>query len=210
MRSTIVIVCMLFGMCIPAAAEVRIGINLQLFPDLVAVPGYPVYYAPQVDSNFFFYDGLYWVYDQDGWYSSNWYNGPWDSVSPEYVPYFILRVPVRYYRRPPMYFRGWGPEAPPRWGDHWGRNWQQRRSGWDHWDRASAPARAPLPIYQRAYSRDRYPHASEQRKLQNQNYRYQPRDTVNRGRVAQHPGKSPQNNKDKKEGRDSEQRDRDH
>jgi hypothetical protein len=26
------------------------------------VPGLPVYYAPSVNSNFFFYDGMYWVY----------------------------------------------------------------------------------------------------------------------------------------------------
>ncbi|MGA7180705.1 MAG: recombinase family protein [Thiobacillaceae bacterium] len=38
---------------------------------------------------------------------------------------------MRYYHRPPAYFRGWGYDAPPRWGEHWGRNWDQRRSGWD-------------------------------------------------------------------------------
>jgi hypothetical protein len=31
-------------------------------PQLILVPGYPCYYAPQVNSNYFFYDGLYWVY----------------------------------------------------------------------------------------------------------------------------------------------------
>jgi len=43
--------------------EVSIGINLPLFPRLVPVPGYPVYHAPEVDANYFFYDGMYWVYN---------------------------------------------------------------------------------------------------------------------------------------------------
>ena len=69
----------------PASAEVQvnIGINIPVYPDLVVVPGYPVYYAPQVETNLFFYDGLYWVYQDDYWYSSPWYNGPWWAVEPE-------------------------------------------------------------------------------------------------------------------------------
>lgn len=75
---------------------VSIGINLPVQPQLVQVPGYPVYYAPQVQSNFFFYDGFYWVYEDDDWYASSWYNGPWRSVRRDVVPVFVLRVPVRY------------------------------------------------------------------------------------------------------------------
>lgn len=161
---------------------VSIGINLPLYPELVRVPGYPVYYAPRLNSNFFFYDGMYWVYQRDNWYASSWYNGPWGFVAPEMVPVFVLRIPVRYYRNPPEYFRGWRPDAPPRWGDHWGNDWQQHRSGWDRWNRGSAPAPAPLPVYQRKYSGERYPEVEQQRDIHNQNYRYQPRDTL----VRQH------------------------
>ena len=163
--------------------NVSIGINLPVYPELVRVPGYPVYYAPRLDANFFFYDSMYWVYQDDNWYASSWYNGPWGLVSPEYVPVFILRIPVRYYRQPPAYFFGWRSEAPPRWGDHWGRDWEQHRRGWDRWDRRAAPAPAPLPAYQRQYSGDRYPQQVEQQhELQKRNYRYQPRDPV----VRQH------------------------
>jgi len=162
--------------------NVSIGINLPLFPELVPVPGYPVYYAPRLDANYFFYDGMYWVYLDDNWYASSWYNGPWSLVYPEVVPLFILRIPVYYYRQPPMYFRGWQSNAPPRWGEHWGHNWEQRRSGWDRWNRGSAPAPAPLPVYQRQYSGDRYPRVEQQHTLRNQHYRYQPRDRV----VRQH------------------------
>ena len=169
--------------------NVSIGINLPLYPELVPVPGYPVYYAPRLDANYFFYDGMYWVYLDDYWYCSYWYNGPWSLVAPEVVPVFILRIPVRYYRHPPPYFRGWRADAPPRWGEHWGRGWEQHRRGWDKWQRGSAPARAPLPRYQRQYSGDRYPHQVEQqRTIRNQNYRYQPRDKAVRQHFQQQGG----------------------
>jgi len=175
----------------PAAAQVSIGIglpnvsigiNLPVYPQLVRVPNYPVYYAPELPANYFFYDGMYWVYQDDNWYASSWYNGPWGLVAPEYVPVYVLRIPVRYYRRPPPYFRGWRQEAPPRWGDHWGRDWEQRRDGWDKWNRRAAPAPAPLPQFQRKYSQERYPQPEKQPEIQGRNYRYQPRDPI----VQQH------------------------
>jgi hypothetical protein len=177
----------------PARAELNIGINLSFFPQMEMVPGYPVYYAPDIESNYFFYDGAYWVYQDDNWYSSYWYNGPWEYMDPEYVPLFVLRIPVRYYRRPPMYFRGWQSDAPPRWGDHWGSNWSQRRSGWDQWDRRRAPAPAPLPTYQRQYSGNRYPPVSQQRELQSRNYNYRPTEERHAGhdRPPQAPTQSP-------------------
>ena len=158
--------------------NLSIGINLPMYPTLAPVPGYPVYYAPQVDGNYFFYDSMYWVYQDDNWYASSWYNGPWGFVEPEAVPLYILRIPVRYYRQPPVYFRGWQSNAPPRWGQHWGNGWEQRRRGWDRWNRSAVPARAPLPAYQRQYSGDRYPGVEQQRSLRGQSYRYQPRDKV--------------------------------
>ena len=169
---------------------VSIGINLPVYPELVPVPGYPVYYAPQVSSNYFFYDGMYWVYQRDNWYASSWYNGPWMLVAPEVIPVFVLRVPVRYYRRPPAYFRGWRSDAPPRWGEHWGNSWEQRRNGWDMWDRGAVPPPAPLPIYQRQYSGNRYPRVEQQQVLQTQNYRYQPQDAVVRQHYQAQPVQS--------------------
>ena len=201
MRYLIIVLSMALGLLTSAAAQlsigiglpgVSIGINVPLFPQLVRVPGYPVYYAPQLQSNFFFYDGMYWAYQGDNWYASSWYNGPWDLVGPENVPLFVLRVPVRYYRSPPAYFRGWQADAPPRWGEHWGNAWQQRRSGWDQWNRSSAPPPAPLPTYQRRYSADRYPQAQQQQALRSQNYRYVPRDAIVRQHFEQPaPQKSP-------------------
>lgn len=188
MRYLFIVLSLLFFPMTAANAEVSvgisfpgvsIGINMPRYPTLVRVPGYPVYYDPQVDTNYFFYDGLYWVLLGDDWYASSWYNGPWERVDRYDVPLYVLRVPVRYYRQPPSYFRGWRADAAPHWGEHWGRDWEQRRSGWDHWNRRAAPPPAPLPTYQRNYYGDRYPHAVEQQhSIRSEKYRYQPRDAV--------------------------------
>src|SRR6266545_1163035 len=165
----------------PASAQVSvsIGINLPVFPNLVVVPSYPVYYAPSVSANYFFYDGFYWVFNvEDGqWYSSSWYNGPWVFVEPWYVPQPVLVIPFRYYRVRPVYWGGWAYDAPPRWGHHWGRDWEARRAGWDRWDRSRAIAPAPLPLYQREYTRDRYPAPAQQVSIHNEHYKYQTKDT---------------------------------
>lgn len=191
-RYALIVLGMLLSSVTSAAVQVSIGIglphasigiNLPAYPELVAVPGYPVYYAPRLAANFFFYDGMYWVYQDDYWYASSWYNGPWWVVGPEAVPVFVLRVPVRYYRQPPAYFRGWRPDAPPRWGQHWGRNWENRRDDWGRWNRHDVPPPASPPVHQRQYSGDRYPRQVEhQHELHKQNYRYQPREPV----VRQH------------------------
>lgn len=182
-RKLLVVFGMLFCSAAFADVQVSIGINVPVYPRLVVVPGYPVYYAPQMDSNYFFYDGLYWVFQDDNWYQSSWYNGPWWLVYPEDVPLFILRVPVRYYRLQPTFFFGWSSVSAPRWGEHWGRDWEHRRNGWDRWDRRAPHTPAPLPAYQRQYSGDRYPHQVEQQhELQKKSYRYESRDSV----VQQH------------------------
>jgi hypothetical protein len=194
MRHLIVALSMLLGVATTADAQVsaqlsvgvalpsvQIGINVPVYPQLVRVPGYPVYYAPRENANYFFYDGAYWVFQGDSWYVSSWYAGPWYLVSPDHVPLFVLRVPVRYYRQPPPYFRGWHADAPPRWGHHWGRDWERRRAGWDRWDRRAVPRAAPLPVYQRSYAGDRYPHeTAQQHAIRSVQYRYQPREVVTR------------------------------
>ncbi len=181
---------------------VNIGINVPAYPQLILIPGYPVYYDPRANSNYFFYDGLYLVFHGDNWYASSWYNGPWDMVGYDYVPFYVLRVPVRYYRQPPAYFSGWRDDAPPRWGEHWGRDWEQRRAGWDQWDRRSIPSAAPLPIYQREYSGDRYPRAVEQqRSIQSEHYRYQPREAV----TQQHFERQEQSNQQRQQGQQRQQ-----
>lgn len=181
-RYVLIVLVMLLSPMTSTSAQADVRFNISIFPQLVLVSGYPVYYAPYLDANYFFYDGLYWLYYDDEWYSSYWYNGPWWLVYPEDVPVYILRIPVRYYRHPPFYFYGWYRDAPPRWDDHWGHDWSQHRRGWDRWDRRFVPPPAPPPVYQRQYSGDRYPRLEQQYELHQRNYRYQPRDPV----VRQH------------------------
>lgn len=194
MRHLLILASLLFIPLAPAPAHaevsvgigvrtpgVSIGINIPAYPRLVRVPNYPVYYDPYLRVNLFFYDGLYWVFHNDGWYVSAWYNGPWDWVDPFDVPVYVLRVPVRYYRLPPPYFRGWRVDAPPRWHEHWGRDWADRRSGWDRRDHLVPPPRAPLPNYQKSYVGTRYPKTPErQREIRIERYPYQPHDEFTR------------------------------
>lgn len=161
---------------------VSIGINVPSYPQLAPVPGLPVYYAPALAANYFFYDGMFWAYWRNSWYASTWYNGPWSVVEPIAVPAFLLRVPVRYYRQPPGFFHGWSEHEPPRWGERWGPAWSQNREGWERWNRAAPPPSAPLPQYQRNYPQGRYPGGEDQHLIRNRNYGYQPQEPA----VRQH------------------------
>jgi len=196
MRRLLFVLAIWVGSTSPAFAQVNVAVNIGIdvpaYPQLVRVPDYPVYYAPQLNANYFFYDGLYWIFDGENWYASDWYNGPWELVPSEAVPLFILRVPVRYYRHPPSYFRVWSASAPPRWGERWGRTWEQRHRGWEHWNRSATPAPAPLPTYQRQYSGNRYPRVEQQQVLQRQNYRYRPHETVAQRHYESGPTPPPQ------------------
>lgn len=160
--------------------QVSIGVNVATYPTLQRIPNYPVYYAPSVrGTNYFFYDGLYWVFEGGEWHASSWYNGPWHRVDRFDVPVPLLRVPVRYYRSPPAYFRSYRREAPPRWSEQWGASWVERRSDWDRVELRSLPAPAPLPLYQRDYSGSRYPTTVDhQAVILSERYRYQPREEV--------------------------------
>jgi hypothetical protein len=171
------------GFSAPAPAQVNfevglpsaeIGLEIQQYPKLVRVPRNPVYYARDLDSNLFFYDGQYWVYAQDNWYTSAWYDGPWDFVPPEAVPDFILRIPLHYYRRPPPYFSDWDRHSPPHWEEHWGHDWEERRRGWNHWNPHDVPRRAPAPVYPPPPPRAEFPRFEEQQSPGEHNSPHEP------------------------------------
>ena len=168
-----------------AGPGVRIGFNVPAYPVLERIPGYPVYYAPALNANYFFYDGMYWFFDGNGWYASSWYDGPWYLVDPFDMPVFLLRVPVRYYRHAPVWFHSYAVSAPPHWGEHWGRSWEARRTGWNRSNRAAAPSPAPLPTYQRQYSGGSYPQQAQQAAIQSRSYTYQPKETIGRQHFQQ-------------------------
>lgn len=172
-----------------------LDVDLPSYPEMQPIPESPVYYAPAVDANYFYYDGQYWDYFDDGWYSSPWYNGPWTFVDPIFVPTYILWVPIHYYHHRPAYWHGWSGNRPPHWGEHWGRDWQARHNQ-VYAGRGSRPAqRAPLPTYQRQFSAQNYPRSPQQQmQIHAQNFHYQPREAVTQqhyqfrtGPVAQAP-----------------------
>jgi hypothetical protein len=181
--------CLIFAAwLLPAAAQAYsdIDVDLPSFPEMQPVPNSPVYWAPAVDSNYFFYDGLFWDFHHDLWHWSTWYNGPWVVADPIYVPTYVLWVPARYYRRPPHYFHGGKPDRPPRWGEHWGADWQARHNQVFQGPRTQV-ARAPLPTYQAQYQRGNYPRAPQQQvAIHSQHYTYQPHEAVVRQHYQTH------------------------
>lgn len=172
--------------------SVALGIHLSNYPDLVVIPGMPVLYDPHLMANYFFYDGSFWVFEDDDWYRSDWYNGPWMWVDRNEVPVFLLRVPVRYYNRAPLYFRPWAREMAPRWSLRWGNEWERRHRNWDRWDHKSAPPPAPPPVFQRQFPRERYPSTPEaQQRLRQHHYPYRPREPVNPPPLQPRPVRPP-------------------
>jgi len=169
----------------------HINLSIGAYPQLVPIPGYPVYYAPDLGRNYFFYDGLYWVFHHDRWYVSDWYDGPWEGVDPFDVPLFILRIPVRYYAEPPPYFGRWDRDRAPRWHETFGRDWAEAHRDWDRFDRRRVPPRAPLPDYQRHYRDDRYPSGGERDGLRSEHYRLDPQDPAARSYWERHRGDHP-------------------
>jgi hypothetical protein len=171
---------LLLSLALPAAAQTYydIGVDLPEYPEMQPIPESPVYYAPGVDSNYFFYDGLYWDYYNDGWYTSAWYNGPWEYVDPIYVPTYVLWVPIVFYHHPHAHWHGWDARRPPHWGQHWGRDWQARHNSVYGGRQAGNIQRAPLPQYQQRFSRQNYPRGVQQSQLHGQFYNYQPREMV--------------------------------
>src|ERR687891_140514 len=115
MRRLVLGVLIVLAVAVPARAQGRIDIGIQLPgpPALVVIPGAPVYYAPRAPANVFFYGDQYWLFHGNGWYAGSTWNGPWVVVEPVYLPAPILRVPVRYYHVRP-------------------RDWREREERWHH------------------------------------------------------------------------------
>jgi hypothetical protein len=115
------------GLLAPPAAMAEVSVNVNIGPPpvvvaappaLVVVPGTPVYYAPQVQYNYFFYSKRYYTFHDGHWFYARSYNGPWVFVAPAHVPGPLLTVPVKYYRVPPGHWKHGGP------GPGHGKKWK--------------------------------------------------------------------------------------
>jgi hypothetical protein len=70
-------------------------------PQLVIVPGSPVYYAPAIELNYFVYGGRHWAFHGGHWFVTSGPGLPWARVTVERVPRPVLGVPFAYYKVPP-------------------------------------------------------------------------------------------------------------
>lgn len=92
------------------------AIVLPAPPQLVVVPGTPVYYAPSLSVNYFAYGKRYYSHHNGAWFMASSYAGPWSYIAVERVPRPVLAVPVTYYKVPPGHWkRG---EGRPPWASH--------------------------------------------------------------------------------------------
>jgi hypothetical protein len=91
--------------------NVHLGIRIGEAPRLVVVPGTPVYEAPGLPYNYFYYHGGYYLYRGGTWLWAASYNGPWTVIALEQVPRPILRVPAEHYRERPEHWKRGG--SPP-------------------------------------------------------------------------------------------------
>ena len=96
-------------------ASARVSINIQVQPQLVPVPGLPVYYAPALPHNYFSYGAQYYLFSGGVWYVAPTFRGPWTFLPLASVPPPLLSVPVEFYRAP---LRGWHRGGPPPWTRH--------------------------------------------------------------------------------------------
>jgi hypothetical protein len=102
---------------VPAtASDVKINIGLGVPPivltappQLVVVPGTPVFYAPDVSANLFLYKGRYYTVANGVWSRAPAYNGPWAVIQIGQVPAPVVAVPVEYYKIPPGQLKKKGP-----------------------------------------------------------------------------------------------------
>jgi len=108
MRSRVLLIALMVAvaaghvLAAPAAARVNVNVGLVLpgpiiiaQPALAVVPGAPVYYAPQVSFDLYFYHGYWYRPYRGGWYWSGGYGGPWRHMG--YNPFAAYG-----------YGRGWG------------------------------------------------------------------------------------------------------
>ena len=93
--------------------SVSLGINIGSPPQFAVVPGTPVYHAPSVPHNYFFFGGQYYLFHNEVWFSAGYYNGTWTIIALERVPQPILAVPVNYYKVPPGHWKK--KHGPPPW-----------------------------------------------------------------------------------------------
>ena len=128
-----------FGLFFPVAGNAGINVDINVpLPDIavagppamVVVPGAYVYFAPDVETDLFFYHGYWYRPYQGGWYSSLGYNGPWGRITIGNVPPPLVSLRPGYRNLPPGYKR-----MPYTVVQRYWRQWEEERY-WDSYQRS--------------------------------------------------------------------------
>lgn len=113
MRTTVLAVLtavVLTATAMPARGDVNVGINvgtpapppvIVAPPQLVVVPGTPVYFVPSAAFNVFVFGGKYYSFHNGVWFLASGHKGPWKVIALESVPQPVRGVPISYYKIPP-------------------------------------------------------------------------------------------------------------
>lgn len=106
----LIVMSLLFFYPAKGNAEVDVSINIGLPlpaivisapPAVVMIPGAPVYFAPDIEVDIFFYRGYWYRPYRQRWYRASHYNGPWCYIAPRAVPNVIVKLPPGYRHIPP-------------------------------------------------------------------------------------------------------------
>lgn len=100
------------GMFSPGTSEAGIGLSaaiplpglrLAASPSLALIAGTPVYFAPDVEADLFFYHGNWYRPYGGEWYVSAEFGGPWGRVSIGNVLRPLVDLPSDYRNEPSSY-----------------------------------------------------------------------------------------------------------
>ncbi|HTK69640.1 MAG TPA: hypothetical protein VL857_07520 [Candidatus Eisenbacteria bacterium] len=145
---------------LPAQSEAAVSVGVSLHvgdpyrglslhfssaPRLALIPASQVYYVPSYDRDLYRYGNAWYTTQDDCWYQSSSYNGPFVQIDVSSVPRPIWNIPNRYRRSwggsqaqaysdpgsqaPTSHDRGWNR------GGHQGWNGNRGQNGWQQNDR---------------------------------------------------------------------------
>ncbi len=144
--SLIVVVFMSVGILSPRTSDAGIGVSIGIPlpglrlaapPDLAIIAGTPVYFAPDIQADLYFYHGNWYRPYGGEWYVSAEFGGPWGHVAIGNVPPPLVDLPPDYRSE----IIGYEPVPYAVVKRNWMR-WEQE-GYWDNCQRRSAHSMSP-------------------------------------------------------------------
>ncbi|HKO21839.1 MAG TPA: hypothetical protein VJX91_04235 [Candidatus Eisenbacteria bacterium] len=127
-----------------------LSLHFSSAPRLALIPASQVYYVPNYDRDLYRYGNTWYTTQDDCWYQSSSYNGPFVQIAVSSVPRPIWNIPNRYRRgwggsqaayrgyQGRGYDQGWNQGSTSDWNGYQGRNGYQDRNGYqgqNEWQR---------------------------------------------------------------------------